>query len=419
MKINFKMMMLVVWLAILVGLIAVGVSSAYQVFTKGLIVTNLTNLVPWGLWITIDLTSIALAAGAFSLCAAVYLIGLKQFEPVARTATFIGFTGYSMAMICLLLDIGRPDRFWHGFVYWNIHSAMWEVTMCVGLYFTVLVIEMLPILGESWLMQKYLPKLGHGLAKVHHAAPVLAIFGLFFSMLHQSSLGAIYAVVAARPIWFRPGIAVLFILSAVVGGIAVTLLGSMLAARLSSKARVDDRLIDQLAKFLGWALLLLLYLRFWDLFAMNYTELPGRSEGIEMLTGGSLAMNFWVGEMFLGLVFPAVVLLTHWMRANPWWRMAALAGVVGGLAAYRWDMVMVGQMIVTTLMPNASAPLYTAYFPSAIEWGTGVGVIAFGLFAFTLGVLLLNVVDHAHVEHEVKEAISIPVGEPSPQPGTD
>ena len=64
---------------------------------------------PWGLWIALDMSSIALSAGAFLLCAAVYLLGLKQFQPVARTATFVGLIGYSMAMLCLVLDIGRKS----------------------------------------------------------------------------------------------------------------------------------------------------------------------------------------------------------------------------------------------------------------------------------------------------------------------
>jgi Ni/Fe-hydrogenase subunit HybB-like protein len=90
-----------------------GLVAAYLVFTRGLIITNLTDLVPWGLWITIDLSAVALGAGAFLLSAAVYLLGIKQLQPVARTAVFIGFTGYTMACMTLLLDIGRPDRFWH------------------------------------------------------------------------------------------------------------------------------------------------------------------------------------------------------------------------------------------------------------------------------------------------------------------
>src|SRR5512136_761287 len=110
------------WVSFLGILIAAGVAAGLLVFWKGLSVTNLSDLVPWGMWITIDLTSIALSAGAFSLCAVVYLLGLKQFQPVARTATFIGLIGYTMALLALLLDIGKPERFWHAMVYWNKHS---------------------------------------------------------------------------------------------------------------------------------------------------------------------------------------------------------------------------------------------------------------------------------------------------------
>jgi Ni/Fe-hydrogenase subunit HybB-like protein len=109
------------WLLLLATIIVGGVVAAGTVFTRGLVVTNLTDLVPWGLWITIDLSSIAMSAGAFLLCAAVYVLGLKEYRPVARTATFIGLIGYSMAVLTLMLDIGRPDRFWHALVFWNPH----------------------------------------------------------------------------------------------------------------------------------------------------------------------------------------------------------------------------------------------------------------------------------------------------------
>ena len=64
------------WIALLGILIISGLVAAGIVFTQGLIVTNVTDLVPWGLWITIDLSSIAMSAGAFLLCAAVYILGL-------------------------------------------------------------------------------------------------------------------------------------------------------------------------------------------------------------------------------------------------------------------------------------------------------------------------------------------------------
>ena len=144
------------WLAFLALVLTSALVAGIMVFWKGLVITNLTDLVPWGLWITIDLSSIAVSAGAFSLCAGVYLFGLKRYAPIARTATFIGLIGYTMAMLAHVLDIGRPERFYKALMFWNTHSLMWEVTMCVMLYLTVLLFETMPIFASfEWLRNKY------------------------------------------------------------------------------------------------------------------------------------------------------------------------------------------------------------------------------------------------------------------------
>src|ERR1043165_4337430 len=176
-----------IWLGFLGIVLLAGLVAGILIFWKGLVITNLTDLVPWGLWITIDLSSIALAAGAFSLCAGVYLFSLKRYQPLARTATFVGLIGYTMAMLALILDIGRPDRFWHALVYWNEHSLLWEVTMCVMLYLTVLLFESRPIFPTLECLRKRFPKLAHTMEGPHQYAPILAIIGLGLSSLHQSS----------------------------------------------------------------------------------------------------------------------------------------------------------------------------------------------------------------------------------------
>jgi len=392
------------WFIILSVFIVAGVVAGVIIFREGLQVTNLTDLVPWGLWITIDLSAIALSAGAFSLCAVVYLLGLKQYQPVARTATFIGLLGYSVAMLCLLMDLGQPLRAWHGFVYWNTHSVLWEVTMCVGLYFTVLLLETMPIIGDYKWMRKYFPGMAGRLSFVTHYAPFLAIAGLGLSMLHQSSLGATYGVIKARPIWYRPDLSVLFIISAVAGGISLTLLATMLSARFYPRIKVNDHLLERLAFVVGWVLVGYLYFRFWDGFAMTYTYQPGKTEGLQMITTGVLAFNFWIGEILLGIVIPIIILLVARFRENPLLRMVALALVVGGVVAYRWDVNLAGQLITLTYLPQEIAARYTAYVPSMIEAIYGAGVVAFGILAFILGVRYLNVIDHGVVEEEVQEA---------------
>lgn len=395
------------WVAGLLTVIALGLAAAGIIFVKGLVVTNLTDLVPWGLWIGIDLSSIALSGGAFLLSAAVYLLGIKKLQPIARTAVFMGLIGYSMAVLTLMLDIGRPDRFWHSLRYWNIHSPLWEVTMCVTLYLTVLALEVTPIIGQSNMVQSRWPGFGNRLASVHKIAPILAIAGLGLSMLHQSSLGATYGVLKARPVWYRPGLAVLFIVSAMAAGPSLVTLASILASKVTPRAKIDPSLIDMVARFIGWVLVGYLYLRFWDALSMSYTYEPGRSEGLTYLTKGPFAINFWIGEITLGIIVPMLILLNSKWRQNTRLLIAALTFVVIGLICYRWDTNMVGQLVVFNQIPQSLIPQYTQYRPSLVEMAAGAGVIAYGILAFTFGVRNLGIVDHTLVEEHDMQAVSM------------
>jgi Ni/Fe-hydrogenase subunit HybB-like protein len=397
------------WVAFLSLVFACGLVGIAIVFWKGLSVTNLTDLVPWGLWITIDLSSIAMSAGAFTLCAVVYILGLKRYQPLARTATFVGLIGYSMAVLTLMLDIGRPDRFWHAVVYWNTHSVLWEVTMCVTLYFTVLLLESTPLFANLPLIRNRFPWAAARMTSLHHMAPYLAIVGLGLSMLHQSSLGATYGVLKARPIWYRPDLSVLFMASAIAGGIAMTLLVTMLAGKLSPRVRVNDEIVEKIAYAVGWVLVGYLYFRFWDAFAMTYTYAPGRTEGLRVITKGALSFNFWAGEILLGAVIPIIILLNKRFRSQPVLRMLALALVVGGVVAYRWDTNLAGQLVLLTYLPNEIIARYTHYVPSFIEFLAGAGVVAYGMLAVTLGVRYLNIVDHPVEAHaEETSPIAVP-----------
>lgn len=398
------------WIAFLLLVLAVGAVAYGIVMVNGLSVTNLSDLVPWGLWITIDLSAIALSAGAFTLCAVVYLLGLKQYEPVARTATFVGLIGYSMALMTLLLDIGRPDRFWHAIVYWNTHSLLWEVSMCLTLYLCVLMLETAPLIGRTEWMQTRFPWISNKLMSIHHLAPFLALLGLGLSMLHQSSLGATYGVLIARPIWYKPGLSVLFMFSALVGGPALTVLITKVSGRLSPRAKVDDSLLEKITLFIGWALVGYVYFRFWDVFSMTYTYEPGRSEALSMMTSGPLAFNFLVGEMLLGAIIPAILLLVPRFRKSWTAQVVAMALVVGGVVAFRWDVNMSGLLVILTYLPQEITTLYTTYFPSTIEILSGLGVIAYGALAITLGVRYLNLIDHRGIEQEVVESPVIIAG---------
>jgi molybdopterin-containing oxidoreductase family membrane subunit len=124
-----------------------------------------------------------------------------------------------------------------------------------------------------------------------------------------------------------------------------------------------------------------------------------------------LAFNFWFGEILLGIVIPMILLLNRKTRMNPFWRMAALLMVVGGVVAMRWDINMVGALVVMSYLPGQATVSYTSYTPALIEWVIGLGVISYGFLAFSLGVRYLRVVDHRFTEEE-HEVVKVKATEP-------
>jgi molybdopterin-containing oxidoreductase family membrane subunit len=392
------------WLALLLIMLGIGLVSAIHVLINGLSVTNLTNSLPWGLWITVDLSSIAFGAGAFTLSAAVYIFGFKRYETIARAAVLVGFLGYSSAMLALFMDIGRPDRFYHPIIYWNVHSVLWEITMCVVLYTTVLVLELLPVIIESTPLKQYkiLVRFSHAL---HNIMPFVALAGMGLSLLHQSSLGATYGILTARPVWYSPSAPVLFILSAIAGGISMTLLSTLLASLLMQRQLIPADIYHGVARLIGFACLAYLYLKLWSWAATNYySHVPEQHLGMEILAEHTpYNYTFWFGEVIFGALVPAIIMLWRRLRNNPYVVMTGAFMVIAGVVINRWNVTLSGFVIPMDWSPGVrEMTTVQTYTPSLAEWGVAIGIVAYSWFAFTLAVRYLKI--YPHVDGEAEHA---------------
>ncbi|MBP1702073.1 MAG: hypothetical protein H6Q38_1180 [Chloroflexi bacterium] len=379
------------WMALIGVLITIGLISAINVFWNGLAVTNMYNAVPWGLWITIDLSAIALGAGAFTLSAIVYLFGLKRFQPIVRLAVYVGFIGYSAALLTLVMDIGRPDRFWHPWVYWNIHSVLWEITWCITIYLTIMVMEFLPVITENKFFDR-MPWTREVAHVLHKAAPFFALLGLGISLLHQSSLGATYGIVKSRPIWFKPSMPIMFILSAVAAGPALTITVATIVQWVTGKRLISQDILRTIARFSGFGLLAYGYIKFWDLAAVTYYgRMPSVSQALNTLNQQTpYNFAFWVGEVLVGIVIPAILFLTPRFNRNP--ALLALGGIMAtiGIIINRWDTTVSGLFVPLSYSPGTQYVLPPGtYFPNLTEFGVGIGIIGYALLMITLGVKFL------------------------------
>lgn len=379
------------WMGLLGLCILIGLVSAFQVFWNGLFITDMSDSVPWGLWITIDLSSIALGAGAFTLSAVVYLFGLKRFQSLIRLAVFVGFIGYTSALLTLIMDIGRPDRFWHPWVYWNVHSVLWEITMCITIYLAIMLVEFAPVIAESRLFSRY-SWIRSAARFLHRLAPVLALLGLGISLLHQSSLGATYGIVKSRPIWFKPSMPIMFILSAVAVGPAVTMAIAHITEWISGKRTVPHDVLRSIARFSGFGIMVYGYIRFWDLAAVTYYgRTPSVSESFNLLSQQTpYNFSFWVFEIILGVILPAILFLTPRFNRKPVNLVIGAVFAVIGILVNRWNVTVGGLFVPLSYSPGTLYQLQPGkYFPALPEWGVAIGIIGYGLAMLTLGIRYL------------------------------
>lgn len=399
------------WIGLLICGILFGLVGAYIVLRDGLQVTGLSNHVPWGLWISIDLSAIALGGCAFVFGAITYLLQIKRFQAVGKLAVLLGFLGYSTAGMILLMDLGQPLRFWHPIVYWQPHSLLWEITMCVVLYLTVLIAELVPVVTEHtvfethpWLKRlpwlKSLAKFAKSVAHfLHSSGPFLAIAGMTLSLLHQASLGATYSVLYGRGVWFNQSAPTQFVFSAMSGGIALLFISSVFAFRVMRPGTVKDETLYDVARLAGGITLLLAYLRLWDWAVTNYYSFD-RNISLQTRLLDSIApysLTFWLGQALLPVLAAAVLLYASQIKSFRWLILAAIIPVFSTVLT-RWNYNFTGLIAAVTYDPYTPTVLLFSYTPTWVEFAVGTLVVSYWLLIFSLATRYLPF--NAAAEHE-------------------
>ena len=352
----------------LIVLVALGALASMVRFVFGLgVTTNLNDTFPWGLWISFDVvTAVPLAAGAFTLGAIVHCFHIKKLEPLVRPAIVTGFLGYSLVCVGLLLDLGQPQRGWHTMVYWNPHSPMFEVSMCIMAYTTVLFLEFLSPVCEKF--GYHVP-----LRLLRTIEMPLVIAAAAISTLHQSSLGTFFliAVDKLHPLWYNPLLPLLFWVSAMCAGISIITVEATMSHKWMGQPD-ESELLETLAKILPWVLTVYLTIRIFSLMALT--------QGLLWDRPGLTAL--FALEM-VALIVPLVMLTSSKVRDHNKLRSTAAWLVIFGVIVNRFNVSMFGMMEKGTM-----------YYPSFIESVVTIGVIAAHILFFVLIAKYFPIFEH-------------------------
>jgi len=356
------------WKFVFLALMAVGFYSTMVRFTQGLgRSTNLNDQFPWGIWIGFDvLCGVMLAAGGFTLTAAVHILNIKRLRPIVRPTILTAFLGYVLVCIALMYDLGRPYRIWHPLVMRNPHSVMFEVAYCVMLYTTVLGLEFSPIVLERFNLEKPL--------KIVRAALIpLVILGVILSTLHQSSLGTLYLIMPEKlhPFWYSPLLPVFFFISAIAVGLAMTIFESSMSSKHFGR-QLELPILQELGRVLVVVLCVYGILRFEDLLHRGVLKLA-LQPGYEMYL-------FWL-EILLSVLAPLLLLSQKNIRTNAHGLYLAAVLVVLGFITNRLNVSITGQESAAGMR----------YIPRWTEIAVTGSIIAAGFALFGLATKYLPI----------------------------
>jgi Ni/Fe-hydrogenase subunit HybB-like protein len=358
------------FLKFMIGLVVLGALASLVRFALGLgVTTNLNDAYPWGLWVSFDVvTAVPLAAGAFTLGAIVHCFHIKKLEPLVRPAIVTGFLGYSLVSAGLLLDLGQPQRAWHTLVYWNPHSPMFEVSMCIMAYTTVLFMEFLSPVCE---------KLGYQLPLrvLRWLEMPLVVAAAAISTLHQSSLGTFFliAVDKLHALWYNPLLPFLFWLSAIFTGISIIIIEATMVHRYLGQPD-ESELLEVLTRILPPLLGFYLLVKFATLAFLSHGPLFDRP---------SLLALFLV-EVIVGVIIPMVMFLRKDNRQDQRMQLRGASLVIFGLVLNRFNVSMFG-------MEQADQSIY---YPSVTESLVTIGIIAAHVLFFVLIAKYFPIFEH-------------------------
>ena len=361
-------------------------------FTSGLgASTNLSDAYPWGLWIGFDVvTGVGLAAGGFTIAAAVYVLHLKHFYPVLRPAILTAFLGYLLVIVALLFDLGHPLRIYHPLLMSNPHSVMFEVAMCVMLYTTVLALEFSPVVFErlgwqtprAWIAKITIP---------------LVILGVILSFLHQSSLGSLYLIMPSKlyPLWYSPMLPLFFLVTAIAAGCAMVIIESHLTFKAFGH-RLELNILQDLGR------LLLVLLSFYGV--LKVQDLISRDLGSLLVIPRTEALVFWL-ELLLGVVAPVILLSIKRVRLSSGGLFAVAVMAIAGFLFNRMNVAITGF--------EASAGV--SYTPSWMEVMITFAIVATMIFLFAVVVRYLPIF-HVDQDGEPTEIMPTLVMRTEPAP---
>jgi Ni/Fe-hydrogenase subunit HybB-like protein len=321
--------------------------------------------IQWGILVVVYPYVTGLVAGAFILASLVQLFNVKEVQPTYRLALLTALAFLLIAPLPLLLHLGHPLRSYEIFLTPQLKSAMAMFGFVYLWYLmAVLLLELWFEYRKDlvlWSKDAVFPMNSiyrvlaffstdvsdRAVAFDRKAIRVITLIGVPSAFLLHGYVGFIFGSVKANPWWGSVLMPLVFLMSAIVSGIALVIFLYMVVAPLKGEG-VDMRCLDKITSYLFYAVIVDFTLEVLDFIHRLYQS----EESIKILSRlvmDKLFVSLWIIQVLLGMLVPLAVMvavksLKFTEELRRLFYFASVILIQLGIFATRWNVVIGGQL---------------------------------------------------------------------------
>ena len=364
------------WVGFLLLLIALGGLAYSGQMRNGLIITNMRDQVSWGFYIGNFTFLVGVAAASIMLVIPAYIYDWAPIKEITILGEMLAITALVMCLGFVMVDIGRPDRFWHimplvGRLNWPSSLLAWDVIV-LNLYLLL-----------NWFVVTYL--LFSAYVEKHYKKALvlpLVLLSIPMAVSIHTVTAYLYNGLAARPFWNSAILAPRFLASAFCSGPAVLLI-LLQVLRRTTRLKITDEAIFKIAELMAYT--------------MGFNLFLTAAESFKELYSGTEHMIY-----FQYLLFGIEKNGVHYNTLVPFAWASILTGFIAFLlflipkTRMNWTTLNIGcvliyssvyiekgmGLIIPGLTPDTLGEIYV-YRPSLTEITVAAGVFSLGALVFT------------------------------------
>ncbi len=291
------------------------------------IIYNVEHEMPLGIPIATYFYLTGLSAGSFIISTFAYGFGMIRFKPLGKIGVVMATCLLVIAPTILLIDLEQPLRFWHLILYLRITSPITWGTFLLTFYpMNCMVYGYFMFKGDM------------------KRTKIFGLTGIPLALMVHGYTGFILALGKARVLWNTAIMPPIFLVSAMVSGLAMMILVLIIKDYIIQRKRHDPTLLYDLGKFLVASIVLDLLLIGTDLTVLLTSHTEAYMAAL-MLLKGEFSSLFLGVEVFLGAIIPLALLLLPFTKRSIMGLAIASILVMIGIFAMRYIMVVGGLSI--------------------------------------------------------------------------